>query len=67
MPEIPIQASGCLPEIVNIQTFSRRARLEDFFDGNDCVSKDKYNKNYSNNDNIAKNQQEFGDRKRIKP
>lgn len=63
MPDPVIDVS----EIVNIQTFSRRARIEDFFDGDDGVSKNKYNKSYSNNDSIAKNQQEFGDRKRIKP
>ena len=52
------------------QTFSRRACLDDFLDEDDKnaqTSKNKYNKNYSNNDNIAKNQQEFGHRKRIKP
>ena len=52
------------------QTFSRRACLADFLDEDDKnaqTSKNKYNKNYSNNDNIAKNQQEFGHRKRIKP
>lgn len=53
------------------QTFSRRACLDDFFgEGDDkpCQdNRDKYDKNYSNNDNISKNQQEFGHRKRIKP
>jgi hypothetical protein len=48
------------------QTFSRRARLEDFLDGNDTCS-NYNNNNHSHNDNIAKNQQEFGHKKRIKP
>lgn len=43
-------------------SFSRKACLEDFLEP--C----QYN-NYSNNDQytISKNQQEFGNRKRIKP
>lgn len=54
------------------QTFYRRACLADFFDEGDEKTTEntnnKYNKNYShNNDNISKNQQEFGHRKRIKP
>lgn len=49
------------------QSFSRRARLEDFLDGNDTCSNYKNNNNHSQNDNIAKNQQEFGHKKRIKP
>jgi hypothetical protein len=54
-------------------TSSRAARLEDFFDDSDDINNqstknNKYNKNHSHNDNtIAKNQQEFGHRKRIKP
>ncbi len=49
-------------------SFSRRARLEDFFDETDeKPSKNKYYNNHSHNDNISKNQQEFGNRKRIKP
>jgi len=59
-----------MSEIPCTQTFSRRACLADFLDEDDKntqTSKNKYNKNYSNNDNIAKNQQEFGHRKRIKP
>lgn len=46
----------------------RAACLDDFFD--EPVSKTNQNKyNYSHNDTdtIAKNQQEFGNRKRIKP
>lgn len=46
-------------------TFSRTACLEDFLGGDDKTYKNKYNKNQ--NDNIAKNQQHFGNRKRIKP
>jgi hypothetical protein len=54
----------------NNQSFYRRARLEDFFgEDEDKNTSNKYDKNYSHshNDNIAKNQQEFGHRKRIKP
>jgi hypothetical protein len=49
--------------------FSRKARLEDFLDDDEKIGKnDKHNKNYSHNDNnIEKNQQEFGHKKRIKP
>ena len=55
-------------ELETNQIFSRPARLSDFFDGDyDTSSKNKYN-NYSHkNDSIEKNQQEFGQRKRIKP
>lgn len=49
------------------KTVSRRARLEDFF-GDDALLQNKnYNQNNSQNDFIAKNQQEFGHKKRIKP
>ena len=54
------------------QSFSRKARLEDFFnEDDDCFAqntKNNYN-THSQNDNvvIAKNQQHFGHRKRIKP
>ena len=53
-------------------TFSRKARLEDFFDDDEKTSQNnkhnKNNKNYSHNDNsVEKNQQEFGHKKRIKP
>jgi len=55
-------------ETETTQIFSRPARLSDFFDGDyDTLTKNKY-KNYShNNGSIEKNQQEFGQRKRIKP
>ena len=54
-----------MPEIT--KSCSRVARLEDFF-GDDITScNSKYNKNNTQNDIIAKNQQEFGNRKRIKP
>jgi hypothetical protein len=47
-------------------TFSRKARLEDFLGSAETVN--QTNKNYSNNDiNIQKNQKEFGNKKRIKP
>jgi hypothetical protein len=50
-------------------TFSRKATLEDFFDDDEKPSQNnKHNKNQSRNDNnIEKNQQEFGHKKRIKP
>lgn len=50
-------------------TFFRKARLEDFFDDGEIINqKNKHNKNHSHNDNdIQKNQQEFGHKKRIKP
>lgn len=50
-------------------TFFRKATLEDFFDGGEIINQnDKYNKNHSYNDNdIKKNQQEFGHKKKIKP
>jgi len=51
---------------VNIMpSFSRPLSMEDFCDSPD--NKNKYNKNNSYNDNISKNQQEFGHKKRIKP
>lgn len=69
MSEIPI----IIPKIITTQVSSRRACLEDFLDDGEDKStqniKNKYNKNHSHNDSniIAKNQQEFGHRKRIKP
>jgi hypothetical protein len=52
-------------------SFSRKAKLEDFLDDDDKHTQNTQNKykNYSNNDTITieKNQQEFGNRKRIKP
>jgi hypothetical protein len=47
------------------KTVSRRARLEDFF--GDDAPQNNYYQNNSQNDFIAKNQQEFGHKKRIKP
>lgn len=66
MPEIPTCAD---------RAYSRKACLADFLDddededSNFTPHKNKYNKQYSQNDSvvIAKNQQEFGHRKRIKP
>jgi len=44
----------------------RKLRMEDFLSESEPIN--KYNKNYSQNDNIiSKNQREFGHRKRIKP
>ena len=50
-------------------TFSRKATLEDFFDDGEIPHQNnKYKENHSRNDNdIKKNQQEFGHKKRIKP
>lgn len=50
-------------------TFCRKARIEDFFDDGETINKNnKHEKNHSHNDNdIKKNQQEFGHKKRIKP
>lgn len=55
-------------------TFSRKVCMADLFDEDDDDvdmprTQNKYNRNYSQNDNvvIAKNQQHFGHRKRIKP
>lgn len=45
------------------KTFSRPLRMEDLFDEPNIKNKNQHNKN----DTIAKNQQEFGQRKRIKP
>ena len=46
-------------------TFSRKAILEDFLGSGEIINQN--NKNHFNNDNIQKNQQEFGNKKRIKP
>jgi len=50
-------------------TFFRKARMEDFLDDDEIlIQTNKHNKNQSHNDNkIEKNQQEFGNKKRIKP
>ena len=51
-------------------TFSRKATLEDFLDDGETINKNnKHNKNhsYNNDNNVKKNQQEFGHKKRIKP
>jgi hypothetical protein len=53
-------------------TFSRNATLEDFLDDGETINKtnknNNYDKNHSHNDNnIWKNQEEFGHKKRIKP
>ncbi len=55
--------------IMQEDTFSRKATLEDFLDdGEKPNQKNKYDKNHSHNDNgIKKNQEEFGHKKRIKP
>jgi hypothetical protein len=52
--------------IMEENTFSRKARLEDFLGSSETVN--QTNKNHLNNDvNIQKNQKDFGDKKRIKP
>lgn len=50
-------------------TFYRKATLEDFFDEGEIINqKNQHDKNHSHNDNdIKKNQQEFGHKKKIKP
>uniref|UniRef100_A0A6C0B206 Uncharacterized protein n=1 Tax=viral metagenome TaxID=1070528 RepID=A0A6C0B206_9ZZZZ len=50
-------------------TFYRKATVEDFFDNSETINQNnKHNKNHSHNDNdVKKNQQEFGNKKRIKP
>lgn len=52
-----------------ISTFSRPACFEDFFDETNQNIQIKNHTNHLQNDKntIAKNQQEFGNRKRIKP
>jgi len=57
------------------KSFSRPARLEDFFDETDLPNdknnnnnkNNKDNKNNRNNERIKKNQEEHGHKKRIKP
>jgi hypothetical protein len=55
--------------MTEIPSKSRPARFEDFFSDNDKNIQTKHDDNYFQNDKntIAKNQQEFGNRKRIKP
>ena len=49
-------------------SFSRTARLEDFFNDDEIAqNKNSHNSNNSHNYKIEKNQQEYGNRKRIKP
>jgi hypothetical protein len=51
-------------------TFSRKATLEDFLDDGETIinQNNKHNQNHSYNGNdIRKNQEEFGHKKRIKP
>ena len=48
-------------------TCYRKATIEDFFDEGETITQNnRNNKNHSRND-IQKNQQEFGHKKRIKP
>ena len=53
-------------------TFFRKATLEDFLNDGETINqnnknnKDSKNQSYNDN-NIAKNQQEFGHKKKIKP
>lgn len=53
--------------IIMSEPVSRKVCLDDFLEDSDQPQKNKYNKNYSQNDSVSKNQQEFGHRKRIKP
>ena len=57
----------------NVKSFARKATLEDFFGDDDNIldssiqnNQNKYN-SHNDNEFIAKNQQEYGHRKRIKP
>lgn len=65
MPEVKIPV---IPEIT-APVITRRANLADFFGDDDEPSNSKgyKNNNNGNDDRINKNQQEFGQRKRIKP
>jgi hypothetical protein len=47
--------------------FSRKAKLSDFFDDTDDTNNNQNNNSHYDKNTIAKNQQEFGNRKRIKP
>ena len=62
MPEIPPITPSSKPSL-------RKACLQDFLDDTNIkdTSYNSYNKNNSHNDTIAKHQQEFGHKKRIKP
>jgi len=70
MSEIPISLPNTC-DAADSQPVYRRVCIEDFFenvdDYNSEKNKNKYNSYRSRNDNISKNQQEFGHRKRIKP
>jgi hypothetical protein len=55
-----------MSETDTYEPLSRKLRMEDFFFESEPIN--KYDKNYSQNDNvISKNQRDFGHRKRIKP
>jgi len=55
--------------IMEENTIYRKATIEDFLEDGETINQDtKHNKNHSHNNNdIQKNQQEFGHKKRIKP
>lgn len=56
-----------MPKTSGPPVVSRKLRLEDFLDDDDQQTP-QYNKQYSRNDEkVAKNQQEYGQKKRIKP
>jgi len=56
-----------MPKTSEPQVVSRKLRLEDFLDDDDQQTPQN-NKQYSRNDEkVAKNQQEYGQKKRIKP
>ena len=54
---------------LDTKSFSRPARMEDFFDETDVPNEknNKNNKDNKNNERIKKNQEEHGHKKRIKP
>jgi hypothetical protein len=56
-----------MPKTSEPQVVSRKLRLKDFLDDDDQQTPQN-NKQYSRNDEkVAKNQQEYGQKKRIKP
>jgi hypothetical protein len=55
-----------MSETDTIESLPRKLRMEDFLSESEPTN--KYDRNYSQNDNtISKNQREFGHKKRIKP
>jgi len=60
--------SNMLEKLQTVSVPPRRVCISDFLEEpDDTCNRHKNNQNYSQHDQIAKNQQEFGHRKRIKP